>query len=1191
MSDLLTPTAAQAQSDDAQQEALDGDPLLPEGVQPPELVQPGLAPVRTREGQLPEGFVPLDCRDQARMQALVQEAQRGGQPRFIRVKLNCDESICGASGADEAQTSRNIASFRRVMGLCAGMPLRLPDGVRPADAPPPQDKPQEGEGKGEEGAQPAPQQEPAPDVGAAQGEATRATSLEAEVEDAPQESTPKRRPRGSCEVEDAGLLVNAARKRLLKTGFFEAVLARCSETPGGLEVTFKAVAAKLVRHIAYTNTSPLLESEVAKRLQLRRGQAMPTDKKDIQARKDSITDLYRQAEGLYDTEVLIKEVPVEGTNMIDLEVEIVRGRELKVNRVVIGGHSVFSYNRLRSLLLEPIGWFGAYRDAAFKEGQELILSEYRQRGYFQARIVDKAILTKVEEGTVELRVEINEGPRWEVEFVGNRELSTAELRQKTTFLSSGYVDKVEIQRSASEIESLYETTGFFFAEVKARELREGNNSRTITFQIRERARGEVSNIRFKGAKEFNEGELLDLIGTSTYGLLSGGTLQRTQIYSDMSRLVSAYQKRGYMTAQVPSWRMDINPEGDTYDLTFSIEEGPQTRLAGVEIVGNSVISRAAMEKKLEMEVGEVFSLDDLAADQGRLLQLYREEGYPLVNATAMCSTNQRDWVPCTAPRVDGACLPSDEEERERARLCSGGFEERFVECRRAPNTPQCQPIGGVRGPQVYVRFQIQEVEQVQIGEIFLRGHFRTRPHVILDSLAFKKGEAFSPVALYESQSELRRIGLFESVSIETIGLSEEDVIAVISKTDTIALVVQVEELPARFGDARFGFETRNLLQDNASLIGRLELAVVENNLLGYGMGVQFKVQMALDLLQVIDPTDPTNIICARGDFWECFDWFGAVEALYFDPRSIFWRSEWTVSTFYTLDLLGLEIFSLEKEEFGVRTSIRKQLQERLVGQFSVEQSWTSTRNREEDPRNADGERLFSPQRVLTKPSLKATYDRRNSPLNPTRGYYLEFTPELAFDFLFDSGTNYFKLSGGASQFWTWFRDVTLAYGVRFGYAAPLLGAQVIPEDELFRLGGTGSLRGFALNSVGPLSSNLFQARGGELMIRAHSELRFPLFKELDIFGVYFLDSGVLVDCREEISPLDPLNSSKRVGCFTDLFTLGKATRNEYPRTSAGLGLRWLLLGQIPVVLDYGVILDRQLGEEFGDLQFNVGYNF
>jgi outer membrane protein insertion porin family len=1017
-----------------------------------------------------------------------------------------------------------------------------------------------------------------------EGAPVEAPAEEAPAEEAPAEEAPQR-ARQRCDLEDARELVNAARKRLERTGLFEAVVVRCKEVEGGLAVTFKANAAQIIRQIEYVNTSPLLESEVAKRLQLRRGQAMPTNQKDLEERLDSIRDLYRQAEGLYDTQVTLRRSPVPGSNLLDLEVVIERGRELKVNRVVIGGHTVFRYNRLRSLLLEPIGWFGAYRDAAFKEGIELILQEYRKEGYFQARVVDKAVITDVAAGTVELRLELSEGAAWDVEFVGNRDLSASELRQKTTFLNSGYVDRVEIERSAQELEALYETTGYFFARVEPRESRDATGRNRLTFQIAEGARGEIRSIRFEGASALSESELLDQIQTSTYGLLSGGTLQRKELQADLGQIVAAYQARGYLQAQAPSWRLEVSPEGDAYDLTIQVREGPQTRLAQIALEGNLGLSDEAILETLESRDGEVLSLERLTNDQGRILQFYRAKGWPLANVKAMCSDDQRRWGPCEAPSLSAECFPEDPED-----LCEGDFAARQLTCRRVRQSPDCRPAGGLKGERAWVRFQVTEGERLKVGEIFLRGNFRTRPHVILDSLSFQSGDDFSPVALYESQSELRRIGLFEAVSIETIGLSEDDVIAQITRQNRVVIVIQVEELPARFLDVRFGFETRNLLQDNASLIGRTEAALVENNLLGYGMGVQLKLQAALDLLQIIDLADPTSVLNTL-ECVQCLDWFLAAEALYFDPRSIFWRAEWTVSAFYSLDLIGVETFSLEKEEFGARTSVRKQLQERLVGQLSLEQSWTSTRNREEDPRNAAGERLFSPQRVLTKPALKLTYDKRNSPLNPTRGYYLEFTPELAFDFLFDSGTNYFKVSGGGSQFWTWFRSLTLAYGLRFGYAAPLLGAQAVPEDELFRLGGTGSLRGFGLNSVGPLSSNLFQARGGEFLLRAHGELRFPLFRELDIYGVYFLDGGFLVDCRAEVSPLNPLGASERVGCLTDLFTTGKSSRNEYLRGSSGLGVRWLLLGQIPVVLDYGLILDRQLGEPFGDLQFNVGYNF
>jgi hypothetical protein len=35
----------------------------------------------------------------------------------------------------------------------------------------------------------------------------------------------------------------------------------------------------------------------------------------------------------------------------------------------------------------------------------------------------------------------------------------------------------------------------------------------------------------------------------------------------------------------------------------------------------------------------------------------------------------------------------------------------------------------------------------------------------------------------------------------------------------------------------------------------------------------------------------------------------------------------------------------------------------------------------------------------------------------------------------------------------------------------------------------------------------------------------------------------------------------------------------------------LILGQIPLVIDYGLLLNRRFGEAFGDLHIGVGYIF
>ena len=62
-----------------------------------------------------------------------------------------------------------------------------------------------------------------------------------------------------------------------------------------------------------------------------------------------------------------------------------------------------------------------------------------------------------------------------------------------------------------------------------------------------------------------------------------------------------------------------------------------------------------------------------------------------------------------------------------------------------------------------------------------------------------------------------------------------------------------------------------------------------------------------------------------------------------------------------------------------------------------------------------------------------------------------------------------------------------------------------------------------------------------------------------------------------------------MGCYADAFP--EEDRLSKVRASAGLGLRYLIADQIPLLLDYALLLNRRPGEGFGNLHFNVGYSF
>ena len=130
-----------------------------------------------------------------------------------------------------------------------------------------------------------------------------------------------------------------------------------------------------------------------------------------------------------------------------------------------------------------------------------------------------------------------------------------------------------------------------------------------------------------------------------------------------------------------------------------------------------------------------------------------------------------------------------------------------------------------------------------------------------------------------------------------------------------------------------------------------------------------------------------------------------------------------------------------------------------------------------------------------------------------------------------------------------------------GFAGGLDGQDLIASNKFFAGGGT-TIRGFGQNEVGPKGPEGNPIGGNSLFI-INSELRFPIFNIFD--GIGFLDIGNVYPKTENFDPIDT-------------------------RSSAGFGLR----ARTPYFLfraDYGIKLDREPGETFGEFFFSIGQAF
>jgi outer membrane protein assembly complex protein YaeT len=193
------------------------------------------------------------------------------------------------------------------------------------------------------------------------------------------------------------------------------------------------------------------------------------------------------------------------------------------------------------------------------------------------------------------------------------------------------------------------------------------------------------------------------------------------------------------------------------------------------------------------------------------------------------------------------------------------------------------------------------------------------------------------------------------------------------------------------------------------------------------------------------------------------------------------------------------------------------------------------------------------------------HDGRDDFLDPWSGFLGDIILEYAARFL-GSKTEYYKTEIAMRRYVTLRDSLVLAGLVRLGLVSAYGESDEVIISKRFFLGGQNSVRGYQLDSLGPIEAS-GDPIGGNYMLNANLELRYPVYRTLR--GVLFVDSGS-VWLESGARPED------------EEFKL---------RTAAGAGLRWSSpIG--PLSLDYGYKLNPATEEEERSrIHFSIGHAF
>jgi outer membrane protein insertion porin family/translocation and assembly module TamA len=409
--------------------------------------------------------------------------------------------------------------------------------------------------------------------------------------------------------------------------------------------------------------------------------------------------------------------------------------------------------------------------------------------------------------------------------------------------------------------------------------------------------------------------------------------------------------------------------------------------------------------------------------------------------------------------------------------------------------------------------------RVRIGEIRVSGMKTVTEDVIRRELTFKPGDVYSDKDIQQSQRQVSDLGLFRSALIGTvIDPNAPPPEGVPPGKVTRPISVAVDERPLR------------------------------SVRLGAGYGTEDKVRAQVGWLH--------RNVSGRADTLEVHARYSSLATEFQatlkephlpDPRTTLWLDsrirDDTLPAYDDVALLG-------------RVAVERPLRRGWSGQIGYDVEWTNVRKvTSADPNQIEQFRLG----YLEMGVRRITAD---SLVEPTKGTWLEASVETASSWL-GSQKDYVR--------WTIDGRAFLPVGPTVIAGRVLLGSitgfsrtsgDELPVTKLFYAGGSGTVRGYDYQHLGPDDAP-GRAIGGESLLTGSLEWRFPIWRELR--GATFLDAGQLSRDAWDWKP-------------------------QELRTSVGFGFRYSTpLG--PVRVDIAGPLNPPAGTDHVRLWFAIGQPF
>jgi outer membrane protein insertion porin family len=683
----------------------------------------------------------------------------------------------------------------------------------------------------------------------------------------------------------------------------------------------------------------------------------------------------------------------------------------------------------------------------------------------------------------------------------------------------------------------------------------------------------INRVLFEGNSSIKEDKLKDEVQVRPRGIFT-----RAKAQADVARIVELYRRSGRISATVTPQIVELPQK--RVDLIFKINEGPKSGILRVNFLGNKAFSDNDLRDVVVTTQSHWYKFfssnanydpDRLEYDKEQLRKYYRNRGYydfRVISAVAELAPDKNGFlvtytleegpeyrfgkidVETELKKLDKNVLKAlvpfrrgdtyQDEKIEQATdaltFAAGAAGFAFVDVR-----PRYTP-NRAKGA-VDVTFEVREGPRVYIDRIDIIGNTRTLDYVVRREMNVAEGDAYNRVLVDRSKNQVKALGFFKNVDItETPG----------SAPDRTGLQVKVEEQPT--GELSFsaGYSSVDQLV--------LDLGVTERNFRGRGENVRARVSVG-SLRQQVDFSFTEPRFLGR-------DLAAGYDAYY-----------------YRYDLSRYAAYKTTSVGTGVRLSFPLSLNSRGSLRYTIRSDDVQI-----DPAFCDTTNLLVSAALCDERGSFLTsligygysLDRRNDPVNPSRGFYFNINQDMAG---IGGDVKYVRTEGEGGWYHGFSKAFVLSLTGSAGVVQGWGGDHVRINDRFFR--GGNNFRGFQVAGIGPRDLNLNRddALGGKIYVLGSAELTVPTFlpEQYGIKAALFTDIGTagLLDNFDKKSIDTTTGLSIRDPNIKDDLNL---------RASAGLSVFWKSpMG--PLRFDFSQIIKKDNYDKTELFRFSTATRF